>query len=85
MTLFQAKIKGIVWRSQIEVPEGTEDPYLDCQNDKREPIAPGVIDPVHQHANGLWWFDDETWSDEFGGYVTEEECADACRRYAKEL
>lgn len=86
MTLFQAQIKGLVWRSQIDVPEDFEHPYLDCQNEKR--VRGGkynVVSPVHQHANGLWWFNDETESDEFGGYVTKEECEEAYKRYAEWL
>ncbi len=86
MTLWQAAIKGLAWRSEIEVPEGLVCPYLDCQNEKRDKESPyGKINPVHQHANGLWWFEDETWTDEFGGYVTKEECEEACARYAEGL
>lgn len=85
MTLFQAQIRGIVWRSEIDVPDTFEHPYLDCQNEKRVRLPSGSVDPVHQHANGLWWFTDETGADEFGGYVTREECEDACKRYAESL
>lgn len=73
------------WRSQIEGSEHSTLPQLDCQNAKRMLDENGILDPVHQHANGLWWFDDETWSDEFGGYATREECVEACKRYAEGL
>jgi hypothetical protein len=81
-----ARIKGINWRSEIEGSLDNVTPYFNCQNEKRVRQGPhDAVDPVHQHENGLWWFNDETWSDEFGGYVTEQECRDACSQYAKGL
>jgi hypothetical protein len=42
------------------------------------------MNPVHEF-NGQWWFWDETWSERFGPYDTEEEAVNACNRYAKEV
>lgn len=64
------------WRSNIvDTPEEIE-AFCQMLNDDQG---------VHQHTNGLWWFYDETGADEFGGYVTKEECLESATRYGEGL
>lgn len=35
--------------------------------------------------DGKWWFWNETWSDAYGPYETEEEAAKAATEYAKTI
>lgn len=41
--------------------------------------------PVHQHADGDWYFYDETWAFEHGPFKTELEAEDRCGWYVKEI
>jgi hypothetical protein len=38
-------------------------------------------DPVHVHADGTWWFWDETWCDELGPYACEDEARHLLKSY----
>lgn len=40
-------------------------------------------DPVHQKADGMWYFWNETWSDEMGGFPTEEVARTRLADYCK--
>lgn len=82
---WKARIKGINWRSNIEGNEDSKDPYFDCQTHLIKRDENDILPSVHQHANGLWWFYTETGADEFGGYVTKEECEESAARYAELL
>lgn len=42
-------------------------------------------DPVNQHEDGTWWFYEESWTEQYGPYKTEEEAREQldiyCERY----
>jgi hypothetical protein len=42
------------------------------------------LDPVHENFDRTWWFWDETWGNEIGPYLTEDEAREALNKYAKE-
>lgn len=42
-------------------------------------------DPIFQTEDKLWHFWNETWSDECGQYLTEEEAREMLRRYCNWL
>lgn len=42
-------------------------------------------DPVHQHADGCWYYFDETWFDEHGPYPSEFAARSGLRQYARWL
>lgn len=41
-------------------------------------------DAVH-FRDGVWWFWDECWADEYGPYDTEKAAREACVEYGKQL
>lgn len=43
-----------------------------------------TTDPVFQR-NGLWYFYDETWANEYGPFATEAIARDECDKYARTL
>jgi len=44
-----------------------------------------VRDPVHQDADGSWYFYDETWSDTVGPYPTEKYARERLKDYGEYL
>jgi len=40
-------------------------------------------DPVFQKEDGTWWFWNETWSDEYGPYPTEEKARAILEEYCR--
>lgn len=44
----------------------------------------GKYDPIHQNADGKWYFWDEVWSSEEGPYETETEAIEALDVYYTE-
>ena len=51
-----------------------------------EEHVPGVLEnPIHQNADGKWYFWDEIWVDEIGPYETREEANTAINEYAADL
>jgi hypothetical protein len=47
--------------------------------------APHDGKAVHVHRDSMWFFWDETWSNELGPYNTQAEAEEACIQYAKSL
>lgn len=43
------------------------------------------LDPVHQNQDGLWYFWDEVWADEYGPYGTEVDCRKALNKYCENI
>jgi hypothetical protein len=41
--------------------------------------------PVHKNDDGKWWFWDETWCREYGGFDTKEECEATLKQYCIEF
>lgn len=48
-------------------------------------LAKTFSDPIHQHADGTWWWYEETWTTESGPYPSRNDAADAVREHAKSL
>lgn len=44
----------------------------------------GILDPVHKHTDGKWYYCDEVWSDCIGPYPTEEEANKQLAKYVTE-
>jgi hypothetical protein len=42
-------------------------------------------DPVHQNADGKWYFWNEVWADEHGPFDTEEQARAALVEYARTI
>lgn len=62
----------------------SEDEGHECS---RPPLGLGYNnnEVVHQHANGMWWFWDETWTDEYGPYCLKEHAENGASLYGKYL
>ena len=52
-------------------------------NIKRDPLTT-LLEPIHQHDDGSWWWYDETWVEEHGPYSTIEEANLAITKYCRE-
>jgi len=53
-----------------------------------EDHVPGIeepVNPIHQNADGKWYFWDEIWVNEIGPYETREEANTAINEYAADL
>jgi len=53
-----------------------------------EEHVPGIeepVNPIHQNADGKWYFWDEIWVNEIGPYDTREEANTAINEYAADL
>ena len=57
-----------------------------CMEDHGAPVRKIPVhkpqDPVHFRPSGTWWHTDETWSDEYGPFDTEDEARMALDAYA---
>lgn len=40
--------------------------------------------PIHQNEDGLWYFWDEVWANEYGPFNSLQECKDVLKRYCIE-
>lgn len=43
------------------------------------------MNPIHQNADGKWYFWDECWYVEFGPYETQAEARKALKKYDAQL
>ena len=44
-----------------------------------------LLDPVHRHLDGFWYFCDETWADCWGPHKTRQAAHESCVEYGKQL
>lgn len=70
--------------AKMKLHWGSEDENHTCS---RPPFGIGYNngEVIHQHKGGLWWFWDELWTDEFGGYCLREQAEEAAKRYGEQL